>query len=144
MIVLYATMFSIAVHNTTRFVLKDARGKNFHITYFYVMVYLIIIIRVTWLSLILNTVLNYASNHPTLEEMADDGESKSIFFLDLMATYMEMLCGLQQFISMFELYQMIKSASLLVNLRLTETRQTTLQSDRATLQQNLSERQDTI
>ena len=59
MIGFYIILFAVAVHNTTRFVLKDARGKNFHITYFYVMVYLIIIVRVTWLSLILNTVRNY-------------------------------------------------------------------------------------
>ena len=59
MIGFYIILFAVAVHNTTRFVLKDARGKNFHITYFYVMVYLIIIVRVTWLSLILNTARNY-------------------------------------------------------------------------------------
>ena len=59
MIGFYVVLFAVAVHNTTRYVLRDARGKNFHITYFYVMVYLIISVRVTWLSLILNTVRNY-------------------------------------------------------------------------------------
>ena len=56
--------------------------------------------------------------------------------MDLSATYMEILCGLQQFISMFELYQMIKSASLLVNLRVSEGRLSTntlMGTDRMTL-----------
>ena len=69
MIGFYIILFAVAVHNTTRFVLKDARGKNFHITYFYVMVYLIIIVRVTWLSLILNTVRNYDEE---LQEVEND------------------------------------------------------------------------
>ena len=59
MIVFYSILFSAAMHNTIKFVVKDSRGKNFHITYFYVMVYLIILVRVTWLSMMLHEVVNF-------------------------------------------------------------------------------------
>ena len=63
MIIFYAILLAAAIHNTIKFVLKDSRGKNFHITYFYVMVYLIISVRVTWLSMMLSFVINYEQSY---------------------------------------------------------------------------------
>ena len=59
MLVFFTLLLVAALHNTIKFVLKDARGKNFHITYFYLIIYLIIAVRMSWLSLILNVVSNY-------------------------------------------------------------------------------------
>ena len=67
--------------------------------------------------------------------------------MDLTGTYMEILCGLQQFISMFELYQMIQSATLLVNIKLNESRRSTMMTigaGRISLAQSLVNRQETI
>ena len=67
MIGIYILLLIVAVHNTLKFVFRDERGKNFHIVYFYALVYLISVARVTWLSLILYVVINkydFLSNGP--------------------------------------------------------------------------------
>lgn len=38
----------------------------------------------------------------------------SIYYVDVIATYLELLIGIQQISSMFELYLMIKSTAIIV------------------------------
>ena len=46
MFVMYAALIAAAIHNTVRFVFPNQLYKNFHIASFYILVYLVIIIRV--------------------------------------------------------------------------------------------------
>ena len=46
----YVILLSATIHNTARFVVKNYRYQNVHILYFYILVYLIIVVRVIWLS----------------------------------------------------------------------------------------------
>ena len=59
MLVLYALLFAVVSHNTVRFVWREDRHKNFYIMYFYLLVYVIVVLRVTWLILILCVTSNY-------------------------------------------------------------------------------------
>ena len=61
MLFFYGLLFLVAVHNTVRYVLWEKRYQNFHISFFYVLVYLIILLRVIWLSAILNVVNHYST-----------------------------------------------------------------------------------
>ena len=53
MFVLYAFLLAATLYNTFKFLLKEQRYRNFHIMYFYVLVVLVALLRITWLSLIL-------------------------------------------------------------------------------------------
>ena len=108
MFVMYAILFAAAVHNTVRFLSQGERYKNFHITYFYVLVYLVIILRIVWLSFILDAISMYPDS-------SEKYNPHSIFELDVIATYLELLIGIQQTGSMFELYLMIKETKTMVS-----------------------------
>ena len=59
MFVMYAILLAAAIHNTVRFVFTNGRYKNFHIASFYLLVFLVILIRVAFYSIILALVVNY-------------------------------------------------------------------------------------
>jgi len=59
MLIIYTMLIAAVLHNTIRYVVIGKRFKNFHITYFYVLVSLCIIFRVMWLSFILKAVVFY-------------------------------------------------------------------------------------
>ena len=61
---LYAILLVLAVHNTIKFLIKERRYENLHLSYFYVLVYLIIFVRVTWLSLIIIVACQYDAPDP--------------------------------------------------------------------------------
>ena len=58
MFILYGFLLFVATYNTYCFVFGSNRYQNFHITYFYVLVYLVVILRLLWLSLILYVINN--------------------------------------------------------------------------------------
>ena len=52
MYICYVFLLAAVTHNIVRFVILQKRYLNFNIAYFYVLVPLIIIVRITWFSLI--------------------------------------------------------------------------------------------
>ena len=68
MYTLYGILLLAAVHNTIRYVVAEQRYRNFHIAYFYVLVYLIVWLRVLWLTMILIVVRSYS---PDKEQAMD-------------------------------------------------------------------------
>ena len=60
MFILYGFLLFVASYNTYCFVFGSNRYQNFHITYFYVLVYFVVILRLLWLSLILFVINNYS------------------------------------------------------------------------------------
>ena len=98
MFVSYAVLMFAAVHNTVRFGFGSNRYQNFHITYFYVLVYLVILFRVSWLSLILYVANNYRDyTEPNKDgglHLIEDALSKAIYYLDVTVTYLELLIGI--------------------------------------------------
>lgn len=62
MFVMYAILLAAATHNTARFIFGRERPKNFHINYFYILVYSVIFLRIVWLSLIIVYVNNWTPN----------------------------------------------------------------------------------
>ena len=103
MIFLYVVLMAAAIHNIVQFVYKQRRYRFFHIVYFYILLPLIIVMRMVWFAMILSLTYKYinATNHEfeTIKE--------NIFIFDVSATYLELLLGIQQVSSMFELYLMI-------------------------------------
>ena len=89
MFVMYAVLLTAALHNTYRFIWKSERYKNFHITYFYLLIYMIIILRVTWLSLMLKAAYAWPE-----EESMDIKLNMRISRVDIIATYFELFVGL--------------------------------------------------
>ena len=60
MFILYGFQLFVATYNTYCFVFGSNKYQNFHITYFYVLVYLVVLLRLVWLSLILVVINNYS------------------------------------------------------------------------------------
>ena len=58
-LVAYGILLAFALLNTVKFVIRQRRFENLHISYFYVLVYLIIVVRVMWLSFIIAVVRQY-------------------------------------------------------------------------------------
>ena len=89
MFALYAILIGATIHNIVRFVIRQKRWKSFHIAYFYVLVPFIIIVRLSWFTSILVVTYYYdsISNNYDLKE--------EIFVLDVSATYLELLLGIQ-------------------------------------------------
>ena len=122
MIILYGFLLFVATYNTYCFVFGSNRYQNFHITYFYVLVYLVVILRLLWLSLILYVIDNNSSyltfeidsDGKTINELVSGAMKSAIYYADVVATYLELLIGIQQISSMFELYLMIKSTAIIV------------------------------
>ena len=90
---MYTLLIVAATHNTVRFVLRDYRFRNPHIAMFYVLVYLVCILRIVWLILILMALV------PTEEDLPPPSKDKDyevdgIFYLDIIATYLELLIGI--------------------------------------------------
>ena len=108
MFVMYTLLIVAATHNTVRFVLRDYRFRNPHIAMFYVLVYLVCILRIIWMILILMAL--EAVPHE------NNDQADGIFYTDIIATYLELLIGIQQIVSMIELYLMIKRTSFLVRI----------------------------
>ena len=59
MLFIYCLLFLAVTFNTVSFVLRGGRYKNYYIALFYCLVYVIIFLRMAWLSLILFTVNQY-------------------------------------------------------------------------------------
>ena len=62
MFVMYFMLLAAAIHNTYRIVLRNQRYKGFHMSVFYILVYINTVLRVTWLALMLKVVLDYHNN----------------------------------------------------------------------------------
>ena len=92
MFLMYFILFAAAIHNTIRFIFLNRRFKNFHIIYFYVLVYMVIFLRIAWLSLIIRVVNEYSDSW---KEEWEHNLDKSIFEVDIIATYIELLIGVQ-------------------------------------------------
>ena len=58
-LVMYGILLAFTILNTVKFVYKQRRFENLHISYFYVLVYMIIAVRVMWLSFIIAVVRQY-------------------------------------------------------------------------------------
>ena len=87
MLLIYMILISATLHNISRFVIAQRRYKYFHIVYFYLLVFLIISIRVSWFTMIF---------YVTFSTDGYDNEMKqNIFILDSAATYLELLLGIQ-------------------------------------------------
>ena len=98
MFILYGLLLLATTYNTVKFVFGSSRYQNFHITYFYVLVYLVIILRLGWLSLILYV----ADNEDEYVETIDDKDIlksktliRTLYYFDVIATYLELLIGIQ-------------------------------------------------
>ena len=102
MFAMYACLTLATLYNTVRFLFKERRYKNFHIAYFYLLVYCIIALRTLWLSLIL-AVVNDNSDPATSQYQLSGHSEWLIKYSDVAATYLELLMGFQQACSMFEL-----------------------------------------
>jgi len=63
MLVLYLVLFATATFNTARFVIGGRRYKNFHIAFFYLLVYIVIILRFLWICAILVVVARFDIVH---------------------------------------------------------------------------------
>ena len=91
MFAFYVILLAAAIHNTFRFVIRSYRYQNVHILYFYTLVYLIIITRVLWLSVIYQMVKNYSGEG----RYSHQSRYKFIYGCDIVATYLELLMGIQ-------------------------------------------------
>ena len=108
MFLLYAVLFAVDLHNIVRYVYRQKRFRFFHISCFYVLVTLVIICRVAWMGLILAE--TRGAHYFT------DKEKAKIFGVDVTATYLELLLGIQQVSSMQELYLMIKKSVMSIEV----------------------------
>ena len=57
MFVLYTFLLVAAIHNTIRIVLKNERYKSFHMSSFYILVFMDTIFRLIWIALIFTIVV---------------------------------------------------------------------------------------
>lgn len=102
----YAGLLGVLLHNIIRFVYMQRRYRFFHIAYFYMLVTLIVLMRVIWFAFIL-----IITTKDQLGELSIE-QQQAIFLADVMATYLELLLGIQQACSMFELFLMIRKSVL--------------------------------
>ncbi len=91
MLVMYLILLSAVVYNTFRFVYKDDKYKNFYISYFYLLVYIIVAARMTWLVLLIWVASHYEDGQSKVE---NKHVAASIFYIDIVATYAELLTGI--------------------------------------------------
>ena len=98
MFILYGVLLFAATYNTISFIFGSSRYQNFHITYFYVLVYLVVFLRLSWISLILYVINNsddYLYEGEDGKQHLDEGPmKKAIYQFDLVATYLELLIGI--------------------------------------------------
>ena len=53
MFVLYALVLALLVHNTVRFIWKSDQLRSMPVMMFYILIFLVVMLRVAWLSIIL-------------------------------------------------------------------------------------------
>ena len=58
MFVLYGFLLFATTYNTVNYIFGSSRYRNFHIAYFYMLVYLVVLLRLVWLSLMLYVINN--------------------------------------------------------------------------------------
>ena len=61
-IALFLVLALFALHNTLKYLVKEQRYRNLHLSYFYTLVYLICFCRIAWLSLIIKVVRESGSD----------------------------------------------------------------------------------
>jgi len=83
----YAILLAAIIHNIVRFVILQKRYRFFHISYFYILVTLIIVVRMTWFSMILHVTLQVEGTYKNFQK-------KMEFVTDVSATYLELLLGI--------------------------------------------------
>ena len=104
MFALYAILIFVVIHNVIRYVIGQQRYKFFHIVYFYVLVFLCIATRVVWFAQILQITYMYDdidTDHKYLKK-------ENVWIVDDVGSYLELLLGIQQIESMFEIYLMTR------------------------------------
>ena len=89
MFVMYAVLLTAALYSSYRFFNKQEPYNKLHIIIFYLLVYMIIILRVTWLSLMLKAAYAWPE-----EESMDIKLNMRISRVDIIATYSELFVGL--------------------------------------------------
>ena len=91
MFIMYVILFAAATHNTVRYIWGGiALYKNFHLTYFYCMVYIVILLRIAWYILILVAIRDWDGSW-----VSQWGVDSGISRIDFIATYAELLIGIQ-------------------------------------------------
>lgn len=121
MYVFYAILIVGIAHNVALYLIGQRRCKCLHIAYFYILTILIVALRLVWFSMILYVTCNYVDNYSLRDP---------IFKVDVAATYLELLLGIQQVSQMFELYLMIKTSMMHVELA-TESEQSSFVTEKS-------------
>ena len=106
MLILYTLLLLLLISNT-RHITRKSKYKNFHLSFFYIMAYAIITLRIIFFGSILEFVIH----------QLDIGDNtlavpRLINTIDSIATYAELILGIQQMCSMIELYLMLRFSFL--------------------------------
>ena len=103
MLVFYVVLLSALLHNSIRFIFLKAQLRNLHVYYFYILVFVTVILRIIFMILILQVAI-----YESCEKWDHYSDiKKAIEIIDRLATYGELLIGVQQASSMTELYLFI-------------------------------------
>ena len=106
MLILYTLLLLLLISNT-RHITRKSKYKNFHLSFFYIMAYAIITLRIIFFGTILEFVIHQLDiGNNTLEV------PRLINTIDSIATYAELILGIQQMCSMIELYLMLRFSFL--------------------------------
>ena len=106
MLILYTMLLLLLISNT-RHITRKSKYKNFHLSFFYIMAYAIITLRIIFFGAILEFVIHQLDNgNNTL------AVPSLINTIDSIATYAELILGIQQMCSMIELYLMLRFSFL--------------------------------
>ena len=105
MLIIYILLL-LFLTNNVRHIVKTEKYKNFHMTFFYLMAYAIIMARILFFGAIVEFIMYQLDSDrgiqvPTL-----------INTIDSIATYTELILGFQQMCSMIELYLMLRFSTL--------------------------------
>ena len=104
-LIFYSVLLLLLISNT-RHIIQKQKYKNFHLSFFYIMTYLIITLRVIFFGLILEFILYH------LDKRVDEKVYPLVNTIDSIATYAELILGFQQMCSMIELYLMLRFSVL--------------------------------
>ena len=86
MLSIYAVLLVFLLHNLWKYVIKQKRYKTFHITFFYILSFTVIIFRVTFFSLVLQFLIQVNGKQLTPPVKIDD--------VDNFTTYFELILGM--------------------------------------------------
>ena len=104
---LFALLFMLLVYNIVQYVIRQRRYKIFHIMWFYIFAFTVVVLRCLCYIMLIKYLISLQNVESTTGRV-----TRRIDVVDNFAAFFELILGVQQLCSVMELTQMVKLSSL--------------------------------